>query len=160
VGVLGSPFLCYGLVAWLMLVNLMQGVYHRHQGDEGMPAHGPSLLSAIHRARPDAWHYHLLLLGVEVDFLSANSDTCPFGPDRSPHEEAYSFIGGLLDGGADHDRGTDAQAPHTGAVLSQPPAPLPQGFGLPECPSAVPPNLTAPPPAEAARGVRSGVQQV
>ncbi len=94
IGVLGSATLKTALAGWLLLTNLSLGQYHRHE-----------MGTDAHRAVPGAWHYHVLLLGVELDFLSVNSESSPFQAPGVPDGEAHLLLGNLLAPATDHDAG-------------------------------------------------------
>jgi hypothetical protein len=86
------------LAAWLLLTNLSLGLYHQH----GPEAAAPSPVKE-HRASPEARHYHVLVLGVELDFLSLNSETSPFGSDDDANAEAHVLLASLICPAAEHE---------------------------------------------------------
>jgi hypothetical protein len=142
------------LAAWLLLTNLSLGLYHRHEATPG-----PSEAARAHRAAPGAWHHHIVLLGIELDFLSFNTETSPFDPNSSGGEESYVLLSNLLAPCPDHESGLGPALLMSAVFLLElPPARMPP---LEEsCSSAAIEGLTGLPPPQIALGARSGVQQV
>ena len=146
----GLPTWRYLLVAWLMLTNLSLGLFHRHE---------ESAASAVQQTAPTAWHYHLALFGLHLDFLSVNADTSPFGQEAPPSKEVHLLLGSVF--------ASDQQQRSADLVPSL-------SLDFPS-PSPVTAALTAPNSAaedsaansadhvllpEIALGARSGVQQI
>jgi hypothetical protein len=152
--VLGSASLRLAVAAWLLLTNLSLGQYHRHDAAEA-----PAPADRPHRAAPQAWHYHVLLLGVEFDFLSLNSETCPFAPEDTRDGETHVLLATLFAPGS-HDEST----PFAALLLAFLPAYLSHADSV--APVAGQPivsigdRIMEAPPAPCATGARSGVQQV
>jgi hypothetical protein len=161
VRVFGSSFPSYGLAVWLLLTNLVLAVYHRHEAADGTRTAGTGLGASPHRANPTAWHYHVLLLGVELEFLSTNSETCPFGPEAPAQEESHVLLATLLGAAQDHELVPDLALLLLADVsLLHVPASLSAEATLPAPPDTVTADPTGPPLADAALGYRSGVQQI
>jgi hypothetical protein len=158
---LRSPLLSFGLAAWLLLTNLVLGVYHRHDADDSAPLPGAGLLAAEQDADPGGWHYHLLLLGVEFSFLSMDADTCPFAPEAPAQQEAHTLLSGVLGAGGKAEsspdlallRLADVSLAHVSIAFAT--------AGKMPCPLVLPAiDAASPPLADIARGCRTGVQQV
>ena len=134
------------LAAWLLLTNLSLGMYHRHEMGQD-----------AHRAAPTGWHYHVLLLGVELDFLSVNSETCPFQTPSPADGEAHLLLGHLV-AATDHDIDMSSAV-----LLTLLPPPIVASCVLAELPAIDSPlgdDWHGLPSSAAALSARSGVQQV
>jgi hypothetical protein len=140
------------LSAWLLLTNLSLGMYHRHEATA-------SETSAAHRASPLAWHYHLLLLGFELDVLSVNTETSPFDPSGSPDQETHLLLSGLLAPCPDHEPAPTAALVLWTVAMFHPPAACAAHDELQPV-LALTCDLSGLPPPEIALGARSGVQQI
>jgi hypothetical protein len=88
------------LAAWLLLTNLSLGLYHQH----GAEAAAPSPVKE-HRTSPEARHYHVLVLGIELEFLSLNSETSPFSSGDDSDGEAHLLLARLICPAAEHEPG-------------------------------------------------------
>ncbi len=150
---IASASLRLALAAWLLLTNLSLGLYHCHEADD-QPAP-----SKAHRAAPEAWHYHVLVLGVELDFLSLNSEDCPFRPAGSTDPETHVLLATLLDPGTNHEPG-----PSPALTLAAVPLCLPSDCLAHDVQAQATAILsdgrTGLPPPPSVLGVRSGVQQI
>jgi hypothetical protein len=151
-GVIGSASLKTALAAWLVLTNLSLGLYHRHEAADERHAR-----AVPHQAAPTAWHYHWLLLGVELDFLSLNAETCPFSPTHPADGEAHLLLGNLLAPGTEHQPGQSLALLLTGFVL--PCLPPDSASADSSWSTADHAGAGLPPPA-IALCARSGVQQI
>jgi hypothetical protein len=148
IGVLASATLKTALAGWLLLTNLSLGLYHRHEAGE-----------AAHRAAPSAWHYHVLLLGVELDFLSCNAESSPFQSPSTPDGEAHLLLGNLVAPATDHDVATTiALLVALLPLAHQPPCDLPDA--LESVPGPLAYDVSGLPPPISALTARSGVQQI
>lgn len=147
-GVLGSATVKTALAAWLLLTNLSLGQYHQHEAGQD-----------AHRAEPGSWHYHVLLLGVELEFLSVNSETCPFHWPDPANGEAHLLLGDLIAPATNHDADLCALAvlslitlPHAAScdlAAARAPSPLPIAH-----------EIDGLPPPTSVLTARSGVQQI
>ena len=92
------------LAAWLLATNLSLGLYHQHGADDAEHA---SASRMPHRAAPESWHYHLLFCGFELDCLSQNCETCPFGPETPAQGESQVMLSGSFGLRAEHEPDAD-----------------------------------------------------
>ncbi len=148
VSAVGSATVKAALAAWLLLTNLSLGQYHRHE-----PGHD------AHRAAPNGWHYHVLLLGVELDFLSVNSESSPFQAPSPAEHETHLLLGHLVAPATDHDLGVSLAL----LLAVVPPAPLavcesPDALAL--VPAPMVHDVSGLPPPASVLSARSGAQQV
>jgi hypothetical protein len=147
-GRIGVAALKSALAAWLLLTNLSLGLYHRHEAAQD-----------AHRAAPNGWHYHVLLLGVELDFLSCNAESCPFESPRPADREAHLLLGNLVAPATDHEIVSAgvlllALMP----LLSVQPCDISSAYALAHPPALD--DVSGLPPPGSIHGARSGVQQV
>jgi hypothetical protein len=152
VGATRSTSLRMALAAWLLLMNLSLGLYHQHEAEESASA-------SAHRAAPSAWHYHLVLLGVELDFLSLNTETSPFGPNSSADKEAHLLLCSVLAPFPEHDSSPNPALVLSAMALLDLPVLCTPHDELSRAPASTRERTGLPPP-QIALGARSGVQQV
>jgi hypothetical protein len=147
--VLSLPLWKYGLALWLLVTNLSLGLYHRHGTEEGRAP----------LTSPSAWHYHLALFGLHLDFLSVNADDCPFDRETPPRTEVHVLLGSAYVVEQGNLNAADADVP---APLDALPSPLLTNVpleltALAACSSRDDKRSFA---SLAALGARSGVQQI
>jgi hypothetical protein len=83
---------CRSLLAgWLVLFNLSLGLYHCHGDAVANPTTAGPVVSAGSPHAP-AWHYHLAVLGLEIDLLSATADQCPFESSAPASGEVHVLL--------------------------------------------------------------------
>jgi hypothetical protein len=146
VGGLAMAAVKTALAAWLLLTNLSLGLYHRHEMGQD-----------AHRAAPTGWHYHVLLLGVELDFLSVNSETCPFQNPTPADAEAHLLLGHLV-AATDHD--IDLSSAVLNTLMPLPIVPTCAVVELPATDPSFGDHWHGLPSPAAALSARSGVQQI
>ena len=135
------------LAAWLLLMNLSLGLYHQHE---------PVAASAAPTS-PGGWHFHVALLGVELEWLSLDSERCPFESHTTREGEVHLVLASQFDSSNDRDAGADV-APLLAELLPVMNVALPPSAETPRLDSVA--TSTPPPLAVSALGARSGVQQI
>jgi hypothetical protein len=136
------------LAGWLLLTNLSLGLCHQHEAEAG------SSLDATH---PEARHCHILVLGVELDCLSLNAETCPFCPDDSPDDECHLLLTSLLGPTEKVELGIMPASDDVALPVPVTLTPIGESSLSVLSPARA---LADPLPSEVALGLRSGVQQV
>jgi hypothetical protein len=147
-GRIGLAALKSALAAWLLLTNLSLGLYHRHETAQD-----------AHRAAPNGWHYHVLLLGVELDFLSCNTESSPFESPNPAEREAHLLLGNLVAPATDHEIATaGALLLALVPLLNVPSCDITDACALAHSPTSD--DMSGLPPPASILGARSGVQQI